>query len=177
MADGCDGGALVETHAIENLLRNAYLGIGARLALKLGEHLKYALHRGDASQHAILFRQDGRHCFLMGIDDCQGGCVAGGLILQQRVCQDSCDPTAIPVHVRFLPLVLRAQFRQPHLAFFDQRLQLDAASLQAFDDFCRSLGKKSLVGELVAVAEVLGFELFQLLGGARGFGLDVDLLP
>ncbi len=85
MADGCDGRALAETHAIENLLRNAYLGIGARLALKLGKHFKYALHRGDAGQHAILFRQDGRRCFLLRIDGCQGGCVAGGLILQQRV--------------------------------------------------------------------------------------------
>ena len=80
-----NGLALAHAHAIEHLLRNADLGIGARLALKFGEDLKNALHRSDARQHAILFRQNGCHRFLLRIDRRQGSGVARGLVFQQGV--------------------------------------------------------------------------------------------
>src|SRR6185437_4987276 len=89
---------LMQPHAIENLRMRSNLVVTGHSAVDQRINVQNARDASDARKNTILFGQNGGRGPLVGINAGVAGGIMRGPVFEQRVLQNCCEASAIPIH-------------------------------------------------------------------------------
>src|SRR5262249_1373111 len=106
MADHGDGLSPVKANAVKDLSVADDLGMTDHVRIQVLVDLQDTAYGAGSGEKAVLLGENGGCGALLRIDAGARGGVTGGLVLQQRVFENTGDSSAVPIHKRLVPVLV-----------------------------------------------------------------------